>query len=57
MTYNDLKITNGFFRKKDIHKYTWSARGTRSIIDYIIVNKKLISQVEDTRAWRGCDIF
>ena len=23
-TYNRLKITNTFFRKKDIHKYTWT---------------------------------
>ena len=32
-------------------------RGSRSIIDYIRVNKKLVSQVEDTRAWKRYDIF
>ena len=31
---NDLKRTNGYFRKKDIYMYTWMARVTRSIIDY-----------------------
>lgn len=25
-TFNELKITNSFFCKKDIHKYTWSKR-------------------------------
>ena len=47
MTYNNLKITNVFFRKKDIHiyldKYTWLGRSSRSIINYTIVNKKLVS--------------
>lgn len=55
-TFNNLKITNTFFRKKDIHKYTWTARGLRSIIDYVMVNKKLASQVRDTRVYRGSDI-
>jgi hypothetical protein len=31
--YTDLKIMNTFFQHKDAHKYTWSARGSRSIID------------------------
>ena len=37
---NELKITNTFFRHKEIHKMTWSARVYRSIIDYILTNKK-----------------
>ena len=41
VTFNELKVTNIFFRKKDIHKYTWSARGQRSLLDYLIVSKKL----------------
>jgi hypothetical protein len=44
-TYNNLKITNTFFRKKDMHKYTWISRGFRSIIDYVIVNNKLAKPV------------
>lgn len=55
-TYNKLKITNTFFRHKEIHKYTWSARGLRSLIDYVIVNDKLSALVEDTRVYRGSDI-
>ena len=33
---NKLKITNTFFRQKEIHKMTWSAGGYKSIIDYIL---------------------
>lgn len=54
--YNTLKITNTFFRHKDIHKYTWSARGSRTIIDYVIVNEKVSKLVEDTRVYRGYDV-
>jgi ABC-type uncharacterized transport system ATPase subunit len=46
--FNKLKITNTFFCKKDIHKYTWTARDLRSLMDYIIVNRKLSGQVIDT---------
>lgn len=36
---NSLKITNGFFKHKNIHKYTWhqDTRQQRSIIDYAII--------------------
>ena len=53
---NELKITNTFFRHKEIHKMTWSARGYRSIIDYILTNKKLSPLVNDTKVFRGYDV-
>ena len=53
---NELKITNTFFRHKEIHKMTWSARGYRSIIDYILTNKKLSPLVQDTKVFRGYDV-
>lgn len=56
-TSNNMRITNSFFRKKDIHKYTWSARGTRSIIDYILANNKICRQVQDVHVYRGSDIY
>jgi hypothetical protein len=37
--YNNMKITNTWFQHKDNHKYTWSERGQRSIIVYMIRNK------------------
>ena len=40
-TFNKLKITNSFYRQTNIHKYTWEARGTKSVIDYIIINDRL----------------
>jgi hypothetical protein len=45
-SWNALKITNTLFRHKEIHKATLSARGSRSIIDYILVNKKAPSLVK-----------
>jgi exonuclease III len=41
---------------KDVHKFTWEARGTRSIIDYIIINERLKSNIKDTRVFRGSGI-
>ncbi|PSN55001.1 hypothetical protein C0J52_02310 [Blattella germanica] len=54
--FNELRITNTFFKHKEIHKYTWSARGSYSIIDYVIVNQKMRNLVRDTRVFRGSDI-
>jgi len=54
--FNKLKITNSFYRHKDIHKFTWEARGTNPIIGYIIINDRLKSNIEDTRVFRGSEI-
>ena len=56
--FNKLKITNSFYRHKDIHKFTWEARGTTSITDYIFIciNDRLKSNIENTRAFRGSEI-
>ena len=34
----------------------WEARGNKSIIDYIIINDRLKSKIEDTRVFRGSEI-
>lgn len=52
---NDLKTTNTFFRKKDINKYIWCARGQRSIIDYLVANRKLL-YMYNVHTYRGYDI-
>jgi hypothetical protein len=31
--FNELKITTKYFRHTNIHKYTWSARGTESVAE------------------------
>jgi len=54
--FNKLKITNSFYRHKDIHKFTWEASWTRSIIDYVIINDRLKSNIKDTRVFRGSGI-
>jgi hypothetical protein len=45
---NNLKIRNSFFRHRNIHKYTWEARGLKSVTDYIIVNEKLKPDIRNT---------
>ena len=47
--FNKLKIRNSFYSHKDIHKFMWEARGNKSVIDYIIINDRLISNTEDTK--------
>jgi hypothetical protein len=37
--------------------YTWGARVTKSLIDYVIVNKRLKHLVRDTTVYRGSDIY
>jgi len=54
--FNKLRITNSFYRHKDIHKFTWESRGNKPIIDYIIINDGLKSNIEDTRVFRGSEI-
>ena len=54
--FNELYISNTFKKKKDIHKFTWTARGYRSIIDYVIGNKKIAKYIENTTVKRSCDI-
>ncbi|MBN1009258.1 hypothetical protein JW499_21765, partial [Amphritea sp. ZJ14W] len=44
-----LVITNSFFKHKNIHRYTWEGRGTRSVIDYIITDQEFRKAVRDTR--------
>lgn len=55
--FNKLKIVNTFFRKKDIHKFTWTARETRSIIDYVIANKKIAKQITDVTVHRESEPY
>ena len=55
-SFNDFKTANTFFRKKEIHKYTWSARGSKTIIDYIIVNRRLKNPVHDIKIFRDSDM-
>jgi hypothetical protein len=41
---------------KDSHKYTWSARGQKSITECITGNEKLSSMVLDVRVFQGPEI-
>ena len=48
-TFNNLKIMNTFFKHREIHKFTWEARGHKSIIDYFIRNMKTSKVIKDIR--------
>lgn len=52
-----LKIMNGFFDHKEIHKYTWyyHSRGLKSIIDYVIVKQQTKLRVQNVKVRRGAD--
>ena len=50
------KKKNLFYRHKDIHKFTWDARGNKSIIDYIIIDDRLVSNIEEKRVFRRSEI-
>ncbi|XP_045480900.1 uncharacterized protein LOC123685288 [Harmonia axyridis] len=52
---NKLKITNGFFQHKDIHKYTrkQKTRNLRSIIDYAIIRQKSSLDIQDVKVYRS----
>ena len=52
-TFNNLKIINAFFKHKEIHKFTWEARGHKSIIDYCITNMKTSKVIQDIRVYRS----
>mgnify|MGYP002224294368 CR=1 FL=1 len=54
--FNNLKIMNTFFKHKNIHKFTRESGDQRSIIDYIISNKKTSDIIEDVRVYRGANL-
>ena len=54
-TFNNLKIMNTFFKHIEIHKYTWEARGHKSIIDYFITNMKVSKVIQNIRVYISND--
>jgi len=52
-TFNNLKIMNTFFKDKEFHKFTWEARGHKSIIDYFITNMKTSNVIQHIRVYRS----
>lgn len=52
-----LKILNGYFQHKRVHRYTWTqpTKGQKSIIDYVITKQMSRAQVTDVRVHRGAN--
>ena len=44
---------NTFFRHKEIHKFSWEARGYKSSIDYFIANMKTSKVIQDIKVYRS----
>ncbi|GFG36537.1 hypothetical protein Cfor_09350 [Coptotermes formosanus] len=55
-TFNNLKIMNTFFNHKEIHKFTWEARGHKSVIDYFITNMKNAKVIQDIRTYKSNEV-
>ena len=53
----ELRINNGFFEHKKIHKYTWTQKkkGWQSIIDYIISKQNGTTKLIDVKVLRGAE--
>lgn len=53
----DLKIMNGFFQHKDIHKFTWvqPKKKLQSIIDYLIQPQNTKLKTNDVRVYRSAE--
>lgn len=52
---NNLRVVNGFFEHREIHKFTWTqhSRNLKSIIDYLIVRQNTKLKIQDVRVYRG----
>ncbi|CAF3849768.1 unnamed protein product, partial [Rotaria sp. Silwood1] len=53
--FNSFIVTNTFFPHKAVHQGTWMHPKTKQwhMLDYILVNRKFRSSVQDVRAHRG----
>lgn len=56
---NDMVVANTFFEHRDIHKYTRRGKNEteKSIIDYILTERRNRRDVIDVRVRRGAEIF
>jgi exonuclease III len=58
-TENDLCITNTMFQQRDMYKGTWMHPRSKTwhLIDYFIVRRKFLKDVQLTRAMRGAECW
>lgn len=56
---NGLSISNTFFCHKPLHQYTWMHPKSKKwhMIDYVLVSKKLMPRVRDSRVFRSVDCW
>ena len=51
----ELVIGNTWFKKRDIHKYTWESGvdGQRALMDYVLVDRQMKERLVDVNVLRG----
>jgi len=47
---------NNLFKHKEIQKFTWEARGHKSIFDYFITNMKTSKVIQNIRVYRSYEV-
>jgi hypothetical protein len=54
-TQTSLRMWNGFFNHKNVHKYTWEqqTKHLKTITDYIIAKQDLKQKIQYVRTYRG----
>jgi hypothetical protein len=55
-THGNMKIMLSFYKHKNIQIYTWSARNSKAVIDYLIANRKLSELSVGVRDYLRIDI-
>ena len=55
---NSLVVTNSLFEHKDAHKVSWYSNDKRTVaqLDYVLISKRWVTSVHDTRVMRGADV-
>src|ERR1700757_2050050 len=49
----ELCVVNRWFTKEESKKVTYESGGTRTVVDYVLVRRKVLSAVKDMKVIRG----
>ena len=54
----EIVVGNSWFKKNDVHKYTWLrlAEGRvvdKALMDYVLLPRRMLGRLLDVKVWRG----
>ena len=54
----ELVVSNSWFKKNDVYKYTWlrMAEGRvvdKALLDYVLLPRRMLGRLLDVQVWRG----